>query len=157
MSNAHTSGDGLRDLPAPHAGTPGWAGRPHNKPFLVLEISGKPASYSTAAQGPWQAAVRAQIVKNHAAPRDTRFGIRIEFRTPVPANANEVWDIDNLVKPTLDAMEGVLGVQSWHGPTQVADDRVDYLEASKHTIQAGESPGARIEVYDLGGTEIGTH
>jgi hypothetical protein len=129
--------------------------RPDKKPFLVLEIPGQPASYSTAAQGPWQAAVRAEIAKNHAAPRDTRFGIRIDFRTPVPANANEVWDIDNLVKPTLDAMEGVLGVRPFHGPTQVADDRVDYLEASKRTIQHGESPGAHIEVYDLGGADTG--
>ena len=93
--------------------------------------------------------MRAEIARNYAAPRDTRFGVRIEFRTPVAANANEVWDIDNLVKPTLDAMEGALGVRPWHGPAQVADDRVDYLEASKRTIQHGESPGAHIEVYDL--------
>ena len=124
--------------------------RPDKEPFLVLEIPGRPASYSTAGTGPWQAAVRAEIARNQAVPRDTRFGIRIDFRTPVPANANEVWDIDNLVKPTLDAMEGVLGVRTWHGPAQVADDRVDYLEASKRTIQHGESPGAHIEVYDLG-------
>jgi len=71
-------------------------------------------------------------------------------RTPVAANANEVWDIDNLVKPTLDAMEGVLGARLWHRPRQAADDRVDYLEASKRTVRDGESPGAHIELYDLG-------
>jgi NTP pyrophosphatase (non-canonical NTP hydrolase) len=141
--------------PAPHASTPGWAGPADKEPFLVLEVAGRPASYSSAAQGPWQAAVRDAIAKNHATPRNTRFGVLIEFRTPVPANANEVWDIDNLVKPTLDAMEGVVGVRAWHGPTQAADDRVDYLEASKRTIQHGESPGAHIEVYDLGGGDTG--
>ncbi len=138
--------------PMPVASTPGGAGSPHNKePFLVLEIVGHPASYSTAAEGPWQAAVRAEIARQHASPgKDTRFGIRIAFRTRVPANPNEVWDIDNLVKPTLDAMEGVLGLRPWHGPRQAADDRVDYLEASKRTVGDGESPGAHIEVYDLG-------
>jgi Holliday junction resolvase RusA-like endonuclease len=95
--------------------------------------------------------VRAEIARQHASPRkDRRFGIRIAFRTRIPANKNEVWDIDNLVKPTLDAMEGVLGLRPWQGPLQAADDRVDYLEASKCTVRDGESPGAHIEVYDLG-------
>lgn len=48
-----------------------------------------------------------------------------------------------------DAMEGVLGKRPWHGPPQAADDRVDYLEASKRTVSADESPGAHVEVYDL--------
>ena len=94
--------------------------------------------------------MRDAIAKNHATPRNTRFGVLIEFRTPVPANANEVWDLDNLVKPTLDAMDGVFGKRPIKGRPQAADDRVDYLEASKRTVLDGESPGARIEVYDLG-------
>jgi NTP pyrophosphatase (non-canonical NTP hydrolase) len=137
--------------PPPVTDGPAKAGRPNKEPFLVLDIAAHPASYSTAAQGSWQAAVRAEIARHRATPTKTRFGIRIEFRTRVPANANEVWDIDNLVKPTLDAMEGVLGVRPFHGPTQAADDRVDYLEASKRTVGDGEAPGAHIEVYDLGG------
>jgi hypothetical protein len=28
-------------------------------------------------------------------------------------DANEVWDLDNLIKPTLDAMEGVFGLRPW--------------------------------------------
>jgi NTP pyrophosphatase (non-canonical NTP hydrolase)/Holliday junction resolvase RusA-like endonuclease len=137
-------------VPKPAVSTPEGAGPPAREPFLVLEIVGHPASFSTAATAPWQAAVRAEIARKHASPRDTRFGIRIAFRTRAPANANEVWDIDNLVKPTLDAMEGVLGLRPWKGSPQAADDRVDYLEASKRTVSADESPGARIEIYDLG-------
>jgi Holliday junction resolvase RusA-like endonuclease len=136
-------------VPAPTASTPGEAGILDKEPFLVLEITGHPASYSSASEGPWKAAVRAEIARKHATPRDTRFGVRIAFRTRVPGNANEVWDLDNLVKPTLDAMEGVLGKRPWQGPPQVADDRVDYLAASKRTVGVGESPGAHIEVYDL--------
>jgi len=134
----------------PHTSTPGWTSRPEKEPFVALNIVGRPASYSSAAQGPWQAAVRAEIARNHVPSRDTRFGIRIEFRTPVVTSANDVWDIDKLIKPTLDAMEGVLGLRSWRGPIQAADDRVDYIEASKRTIEDGEPPGASIEVYDLG-------
>jgi NTP pyrophosphatase (non-canonical NTP hydrolase)/Holliday junction resolvase RusA-like endonuclease len=137
-------------VPPPVASTPGWAGHSGKEPFMVLEVIGRPASYSSAAQGAWQAAVRAEIDRRHATPRNTRFGIRIAFRTPVAANGNEVWDIDNLVKPTLDAMEDVLGKRPWHGPAQAADDRVDYLEASKRSVSVGESPGAHVEVYDLG-------
>jgi hypothetical protein len=73
----------------------------------------------------------------------------IKFRTPQARNANEVWDLDNRIKPTLDSMEGVFGLRAWKGPTQAADDRVDHLEASKRTVSAGELPGARIEVRRL--------
>jgi len=141
-------------VPASAASTPGGAGIRGKEPFLVLEVEGHPASYSSAAEGPWKAAVRAEIARKHATPRDTRFGVRITFRTRVPANANEVWDLDNLVKPTLDAMEGVLGKRPWHGPPQAADDRVDYLATSKRTVGADESPGAHIEVYDLRGDTV---
>jgi Holliday junction resolvase RusA-like endonuclease len=58
-------------------------------------------------------------------------------------------DLDNLIKPTLDAMEGVFGLRAWRGPAQAADDRVDHLEAAKRTIREGESPGARIEIRRL--------
>jgi Holliday junction resolvase RusA-like endonuclease len=123
--------------------------RPVGQPFLVLEVSARPASYSSAAQRPWQVAVRAEVARRHVTPKATRFGVRIAFRMPIKTNANEVWDLDNLVKPTLDAMDGVFGIRPWRGLRQAADDRVDYLEASKRTIREGESPGARIEIFDL--------
>lgn len=61
-----------------------------------------------------------------------------------------MWDLDNLIKPVLDAMEGVFGSRPWQGLRQAADDRGDYLEASKHTAGQGEPPGAHIEIFDLG-------
>jgi Holliday junction resolvase RusA-like endonuclease len=70
----------------------------------------------------------------------------IEFRTPPARTTNDVWDLDNLIKPTLDAMEGVFGRRPWQGPLQAADDHVDHLEASKRTVRTGEVPGARIEL-----------
>ncbi|MEU5962039.1 hypothetical protein ABZ777_12620 [Micromonospora parva] len=74
---------------------------------------------------------------------------RIRARTPEARNANEVWDLDNLIKPTLDAMEGVFGRREWAGPAQAADHRVDHLDATKRTVRSDEVPGARIEVRRL--------
>lgn len=39
----------------------------------------------------------------------------MEFRLPETSNASEVWDLDNLIKPTLDAMKGVFGLRAWKG------------------------------------------
>jgi hypothetical protein len=50
------------------------------------------------------------------------------------------------VKPTLDAMEEVLGLREWRGAPQAADDRVDHLEARKRQVKPDEDPGALIEV-----------
>jgi hypothetical protein len=30
-------------------------------------------------------------------------------RLPLPSTRNDAWDLDNLIKPTLDALGGVLG------------------------------------------------
>lgn len=72
--------------------------------------------------------------------------LRVEFRTPEPTRIGEAWDIDNLVKPTMDALGGVLGYRQWKGPVQVADDTVDRLEATKRTARPDEGIGAVIEV-----------
>jgi hypothetical protein len=117
-----------------------------NETLLVVEVLGRPASFSTAAEAAWKASVREAIGATGLGPWAGRFSVLLEFRTPEARSANEVWDIDNLVKPTLDSMEGVFGLRPWRGPMQAADDRVDHLVASKRTVRADESPGARIEV-----------
>lgn len=119
------------------------------EPLLTLDVVGRPASYSSAAEAVWKAVVREAIREAGGGPWPGRFSILIEFRTPEARNANDVWDLDNLIKPTLDAMDGVFGFRSWRGRPQAADDRVDHLEASKRTVRDGESPGARIEIRRL--------
>jgi Endodeoxyribonuclease RusA len=114
--------------------------------LVVLDVVGRPASYSSAAEAPWKAAIREAVTRAGVDPWAERFSVFIEFRTPEARNANEVWDLDNLIKPTLDALEGVFGLRQLRGPVQAADDRVDHLEASKRTIHVGELPGARIEI-----------
>ena len=73
----------------------------------------------------------------------------MEFRLDPQGRPGMLWDIDNLVKPTLDAMEQVLGSRDWRGHPQAKDDRVDSLFATKRLVIGGETSGARIEVYDL--------
>ena len=120
---------------------------------VTLEVKGRPASYSTAATGPWKEAVRAAVrrVTGVQSPPDVdgRFDVRIEFRLAQSRTANEVWDLDNLIKPTLDAMEGIFGLRLWKGQPQAADDRVDRIEALKRPTGEGESPGARIDVWEI--------
>ena len=50
--------------------------------------------------------------------------VSIDLRTPTPLTANDAWDVDNLVKPTLDAMSGVFGVRRRQGVSQADDERV---------------------------------
>jgi Holliday junction resolvase RusA-like endonuclease len=121
------------------------------KRYLVtLEVEGRPATFATAHEGPWKEAVRrAVVVSDVESPVDGRFLVRIEFRTAQPKNPNERWDIDNLVKPTLDAMEGIFGARDWRGAPQPQDDRVDHLEAAKRYVRQDEQPGATIEVWLL--------
>lgn len=80
-------------------------------------------------------------------PQDARFAVRLGFRIAASQNVNEVWDLDNLIKPTLDAMESIFGLQPWKGHPQSADDRVDRLEAIKHPPGEGESMGATTDVW----------
>lgn len=79
----------------------------------------------------------------------TRYRVRIRFQTLSAGSANERWDIDDLVKPTLDAMGLVFGVREWRGPDQAADDRVDELEASKRTVATAAECGADITVWAI--------
>jgi hypothetical protein len=114
--------------------------------LVVVDLLGRPAGYSSAAEAAWKAAVREAFLATGLGSWAECFSVLIEFRTPEARNANEVWDLDNLIKPTLDAMEQVFGLRPWRGPTQAADDRVDHLEASKRIVRDVEAPGARITV-----------
>lgn len=118
--------------------------------LVTLEVPGLPASYSTVATAPWKEAVRTAVTTSGIAPVPTaRFAVGIDLRMPAPLTANHVWDLDNLVKPTLDALEGVFGLRRWAGRPQAADDRVDHLVASKRTVDIEESPGATITIHVL--------
>lgn len=122
-----------------------------NVPLVVkIEVQGRPATFGTAAEAAWKEAVRAAVTATGCEPIfDARFAVRIDFRLAEAQSASEVWDLDNLVKPTLDSMEGVFARRPWKGHPQPADDRVDRIEAQKRRPADGERPGATIEVSVL--------
>jgi len=115
--------------------------------IATIEVAARPATFATAHEAAWKDAVRAAVVAAGCQPVDGRFAVRIEFRLTPARTANEVWDLDNLIKPTLDAMEGVFGPRPWRGVAQPADDRVDRLEAVKRATSPSEVPGATIDVW----------
>jgi hypothetical protein len=136
--------------PDPATGTMRASVPPPSGLLTRVEVVGRPASFATAHEAAWKALVREAITQDGGGPwPDQRFSVRLEFRTPSPARSSEVWDLDNLIKPTLDAMEGVFGAREWRGVPQPADDRVDHIDASKRTVRDGEAPGATIEVRSI--------
>jgi Holliday junction resolvase RusA-like endonuclease len=123
-------------------------GRLTATPYCTLEVLGRPATFATAHEARWKEDVRAAVSTAGVSPRpDACFSVRIAFRTPEPKTLNERWDLDNLVKPTLDAMEGIFGLRAWAGVPQPNDDKVVHLDVSKCTVQPDESPGATIDVW----------
>src|SRR5437899_775333 len=85
-------------------------------PYVDFEVFARPATFATAHETAWKTAVREAVDALGVSPRhEACFAVRIEFRTPKPRTVNERWDIDNLVKPTMDAMEGIFGLRAWAG------------------------------------------
>ena len=115
---------------------------------VQLQVERRPATFATGSEAAWKAAVRAAVEDAGCEPSgDARYAVRIDFRLAQATRAGEVWDLDNLIKPTLDAMEGVFGLRAWKGLPQPADDRVDRIEAWKRQPDDGELPGATIDVW----------
>jgi Holliday junction resolvase RusA-like endonuclease len=113
-----------------------------------VDVRARPATFATAGELAWRSAVAQAVGSRHVLP-GLRFSVEIDFRLPVAARRNEAWDLDNLIKPTLDALGGVIGWRRWKGSPQADDERVDRIVAHKHTVREGESPGAHIRVSVL--------
>lgn len=77
---------------------------------LSVNVSGRPATFATAGEAAWKAAV-SNAVGDCDVPDGLRFEVEIEFRLPLAVRANDDWDLDNLIKPTLDAGWRVLSVR----------------------------------------------
>lgn len=120
-------------------------------PLVTVDVEGFPATFATAREPAWKAAVTAALAAWRAEhlehdPAAYRYSVELEFRLGSARHRGEVWDIDNLAKPTMDAMASVLGDREWAGAPQPADDRVDRLLAVKRQPRPGEQPGATITV-----------
>jgi Holliday junction resolvase RusA-like endonuclease len=115
---------------------------------LTVDVEGRPATFATTTEVAWKVAV-SNAVGSRDVPDGLRFEVVIEFRLPVAVRANDAWDLDNLIKPTLDALGGAIGWRRWMGRPQADDERVDRIIASKRPIRDGETTGARIRISVL--------
>ena len=115
--------------------------------YARIVVHGRPSTFATAGEAAWKEAVRRGVADSGCRPMDARFAVRLDFRLGPSRTAGEVWDLDNLIKPTLDALEGVFGLRQWRGRPQPADDRVDRIEAFNPIPGPHEAPGATIDVW----------
>jgi Holliday junction resolvase RusA-like endonuclease len=113
-------------------------------------VLGRPTGYGGSEnERRWKAVVR-ESLQGQVAPEGVRVEVRLEFLlAPEQSGRNEP-DLDNLIKSTIDALEGVLGARTGTGVRVGADDvRVDRIVASKRWAQVDESPGAKVSVRTI--------
>lgn len=145
--------------PPTHPPTPRAAvsrpARRHTAPVLPsvsFAVDAVPATFATAGEVPWRQAVTAAAATAMGGRPALagRFSVEVDFVLPVPTVKGVGWDLDNLVKPTIDALAPVIGVRPGQWKFEQADDeRVDRIVASKHTARDGEGVGATITVSVL--------
>ena len=119
---------------------------------VAFRVSATPATFATAGEKPWRAEVEAAaaIAVTGQASFEGRLGIDLDFVLPTRPGGHPGWDLDNLIKPTIDALATVIGSRpgQWRSP-QVDDERVDEIRARKREVLDGESPHGTIRVWTL--------
>lgn len=129
-------------------GTP----RPAPKPpsTFACTVVGRPTGYASGAnEQAWKQATRAAF-EGCALDEGCRVQVELDFVLSPEQVGRVEPDLDNLIKSSIDALEGVLGVRNGTGTRTEADDvRVDRIVASKRPPREGEPAGARIRVSVL--------
>src|SRR6266571_4221679 len=111
--------------------------------FAHLRVVGRLSAAPKADVPPWREAVRAAVFEQKLTPPlAKRFFVQIRFVVSRRAGNPTGRDVDNLIKPTLDAMDGVFGNRRWEGRPQAADDRVDGLYVDKTIATGDDQEGA---------------
>jgi Holliday junction resolvase RusA-like endonuclease len=117
---------------------------------ITTEVIGRPTGYGGSEnERRWKDAVRVAL-SGQVVSANPRVFIELDFRlAPDQLGRNEP-DLDNLIKSTIDALEGVLGERQRTGVRVEADDvRVERILASKRHTAPDETPGARIIVRPI--------
>lgn len=129
-------------------GTPNPASKPARA--FARTVVGRPTGYSAGAnEQAWKQALRA-VFEGCVLSAGCRVQVEVDFLLAPDQVGRVEPDLDNLIKSTVDALEGVLGVRPGTGSRMEADDvRVDRIVASKRSARSGEHPGARIVVSEL--------
>lgn len=144
--------------PPSHAPTPRLAKKPAQRhtesllPAVTFTVLAKPATFATAGEFAWRAAVTAgaAAAMDGTEPTDGRFAVELDFVLPAPTLKGQGWDLDNLIKPTIDALGPVIGTRPGNWKFEQADDeRIDRIVAGKRTARPGEESGVTITVRRL--------
>lgn len=140
-------------LPTPDP-SPTHGGERHEVDALTIEVRGvRPATFATAGERPWRAAVGRSAEQTGRMLRPgARLNLEVAFDLPPARSTTHGWDLDNLLKPTIDALVSVLGERagSWRHP-QPDDERIDRIVASKHLVGTLDAVGATISLSIMGG------
>jgi predicted RNase H-like nuclease/Holliday junction resolvase RusA-like endonuclease len=114
-------------------------------------VSGRPTGYSSGTnEDRWKAAVR-QAFSGCVLPAGRRVQVEIDFALAPDQRGRNEPDLDNLIKSTVDAFEGVLGIRPGTGERIEADDvRIDRITATKRLARGAEDSGAWVAVSDMG-------
>ncbi len=113
---------------------------------LVVEVWGvEPGTFATGRGDRWKQAILAKTAGADTFAPGMRLELEVDFVVPVATTANDAWDLDNLLKPTMDALIGPLGTRPVAGARPQADDeRIDRIVATKTTVVNGGRVGGRI-------------
>jgi len=111
-----------------------------------LELLGlQPGTGATVRGSVWRAAIEKACVDHDVYHQGERLELEVHFIVPPRLNANDEWDLDNLLKPTIDGLSRVLGVRRGnHRVPQADDERIDRIIASKRPAAEPEQVGATL-------------
>lgn len=125
--------------------------RKSQPPKELVEVWGvKPGPSGTSLGASWVDAIHGETEGRQVFAPGARLMLEVEFALPVPADSQDQWDLDTLLKPTIDALIALMGVRQGDTRTPQADDeRIDKIVASKRNAAPGERLGARIQLSVL--------
>lgn len=125
-------------------------------PGILIDVQGDPGAYATDRGTAWQAAVRSSVQNSDLKPftAGARLGIELVIRQVVRRPSDQT-DLDNVVKHTIDALEGVLGTRQQGGRPQADDGRIDVIHARREWVSLPEGGGATVRVWRLDDQGLG--
>lgn len=117
----------------------------------VVEVWGvRPGTAATTGGLLWATAIREATVDRDVLAPGARLELTVDFVLPPARSKNDQWDLDNLLKPTIDALATLLGRRRvTTAQPQADDERIDRIVASKRTAGTHAAVGARIELRVL--------
>ena len=126
--------------------------------FGPIFVSGIPAPFATAREVDWKNGIRNQVLA--AWRRDfLEERCQISLRFLLPPDKAATTDLDNLLKPCIDALGSVLFKPARQGRRSIwnADDHWIYrFEATKEAAQSASGCGVEItvEAFDPAGEHV---